>query len=92
MAWAMPYSAQHAAGQRLHLGVGLGGETHPIDRALYGVGYRGFGHFLEPGHVRDELADSEPRVEAELLRQIPQFATHLAQVGTAVHLRAEQRQ
>ena len=35
--------AQHAAGERLHPGVGLGGETDPVDRPLHRAGDGRFG-------------------------------------------------
>ena len=93
MAWAMPARRSMPPDRVFIRASALAAEADPVDGPLHGRRDRRLRHLLEPGHVLDELAHGEPRVEAELLRQVaePRGAPR-RRSAPAVDRLAEQRQ
>ncbi len=87
-----PGPSDHPPGQGAHPVTGPIGQSDPGQRPFHRDRDVGSGHLLEPREVLDVLRDGEPRVEADVLRQVPQPAPHRPQPPWVGDVGAEQLQ
>jgi hypothetical protein len=86
------HPAEHPAGQGAQLRLGLATQVDPLDRGRHRGRYPGGRHLLQQREILHELRHREARVVAEVLRQVPEPAAHLAPGAVNTRVPAEQPQ